>query len=200
MKKKVLFVGPVPPAVGGVAAFMELLLASSLDAEYELGCFDVLAEEFRGGKNAARGLWRKALMYARFVIRAHSHGADLVHINASSHQSFWFSSFFLLLAKYLCRKKVIMRIGGGEFERFYEDHPLRGLIRFFLRRPDALIVQSTRWKDFFHNRAGAARARVLPNGVDNKAFDAVPAARGISGVSGGKILVFIGYCPFFVAN
>ncbi len=102
--------------------------------------------------------------------------ADVVQIQASDFLTFWEAVYYMLTARLLGRR-VIMRLGGA-FDRFYEVSPnaVRAMIRWAIRRPDRLIVQSGYWAELV---AGLGRTRgvfVLPNWMPDRLI--APVARG----------------------
>ena len=74
---------------------------------------------------------------------------DLVQIQSSDYYSFWESSYYSVMAKQR-GVPVVVRY-GGVFDRFYEGSNARvqKMIRWLLRQPDAIVVQSESWKKIF---------------------------------------------------
>ena len=90
---------------------------------------------------------------------------DIVQIQASDFLTFWEAIYYVLVARLLGRR-VIMRLGGA-FDRFYEasPNPVRTMIRWAIRRPHRLIVQSHYWADLVAGLGRTEGVFVLSNWV-----------------------------------
>jgi len=90
---------------------------------------------------------------------------DIVQIQASDFLTFWEAVYYVLTARLLGRR-VIMRLGGA-FDRFYEASPdaVRTMIRWAIKRPHRLIVQSRYWADLVAGLGRTEGVFVLPNWV-----------------------------------
>jgi glycosyltransferase involved in cell wall biosynthesis len=166
---RILMVGPWPPSHGGVSAFggvttfMCNVVRSPLKERYEFVPFTTsrpskrniegdnygYAAVFRGGlKRVVQGilitLWHLALY--PFVVLARR--PAVIQVQASDFQAFWEASLYVLMARIL-RRPLVLRIGGS-FNRFWESSgaQARSAIRWVLRQPSVLVVQSQYWKDY----------------------------------------------------
>src|SRR5919204_5345366 len=179
-RPKVLMVGPWPPTTGGVTTFMRNVVRSSLREAYDFVPFTTsrpskrnakednygYAAILRGGlKRVAQGvlitLWHLAIYPWTVLAKRPS----VIQIQASDFQVFWESALYLLMGK-LLRRPVVMRIGGS-FDRFYQasGRLARAAIRWTLRQPAVLVVQSEYWKNYVAPLAPAAATVVLANFV-----------------------------------
>lgn len=168
---KVLMVGPWPPTKGGVTTFMRNVVRSSLRERYEFVPFTTsrpgkpnvkgdnygYAAIFRGGpKRVMQGifitLWH--LMTYPFVVLTRR--PSVIQVQASDYQAFWEAALYVLMGK-LLHRPLVLRIGGS-FNRFFESSGAlaRAGIRWTLRQPDVLVVQSEYWKNYV---AGFGRTR-----------------------------------------
>jgi glycosyltransferase involved in cell wall biosynthesis len=105
----------------------------------------------------------------------------IIHIHGASYGSFYRKFIFVLLSKYLFRKKVIYHIHGARFDLFYEGAPkpngekqlfprlTKILVNFILKRIDLLICLSNSWESYFINclKISEDKVSVLNNVVDN---------------------------------
>jgi glycosyltransferase involved in cell wall biosynthesis len=100
----------------------------------------------------------------------------IVQIQASDFLTFWEAIYYLLVAKLLGRH-TIMRLGGA-FDIFYRTspRPVRAAIRWAIRRPDRLIVQSLYWADLVAGLGRADGVFVLSNWVPDRLV--APVTRG----------------------
>ncbi len=177
--KRVLLVGPFPPTVGGVTTFLQNLVSSSLQQRFEFEPFSISRppkpnvvdnDRYRAVLSGGPGRLFRALAVtlrnaARFPWVVWRSKVDIVQLHSSDYWSFWESSLYLLMARLLGRR-CVMRFGGC-FDSFYEGSsgPIRALIRWILRRPDVVLVQSESWRRFFSTIAPHTEIRILPNSI-----------------------------------
>ena len=93
---------------------------------------------------------------------------DIVQIQASDFLTFWEAIYYVLTAR-LLRRRVVMRLGGA-FDRFYDASPnaVRAMIRWAIRRPHRLIVQSRYWAELVAGLGRTEGVFVLPNWVPDR--------------------------------
>lgn len=93
---------------------------------------------------------------------------DIVQIQASDFLTFWEAIYYVLTAR-LLRRRVVMRLGGA-FDRFYDPSPnaVRAMIRWAIRRPHRLIVQSRYWAELVAGLGRTEGVFVLPNWVPDR--------------------------------
>jgi len=182
--KKILLVGPFPPAVGGVTTSLHNILYSDLCRQYEYTCFSNSRPPkrssmgshgykafFQGGFfRMLSGIFITLYHILIFPVRLRALRPDVVQNHTSDYFVFWENSLYLLWAR-LLGKKVILRM-GGVFDKFYRNsNPLaRLLIRRILQVPDVLIVQSNYWKSFICSLARPKKVRIVNNFLDVSAF------------------------------
>jgi len=190
-RARVLLVGPFPPTVGGVTTFLRNLTSSSLAERFDLVPFttsrppkkgvvdnDSYAAIWNCGlRRAVAGALVTAWHLAAFPFALNRSGARIVQIHSSDYYAFWESSLYMMMAR-LLRRRVVVRFGGA-FDSFYTRSGAiaRRAIRFFLSRPDVIVVQSEAWRRFFATIAPGERLRVVPNGVRVGEEVARPAGR-----------------------
>lgn len=179
-RARVLMVGPWPPTKGGVTTFMRNVVRSSLSHDYEFIPFTTsrpgkrnvahdnygYAAVFRGGlKRVVQGisltLWH-VMLYPWVVV---TRRPAVIQIQASDFQAFWEAALYVAMGKAL-RRPLVVRIGGS-FDRFYlaSGGCARAVIRWVLRQPAVLLVQSQYWKAFVAQLGRAADVSILPNFV-----------------------------------
>ncbi|GAB4039733.1 glycosyltransferase family 4 protein [Spirosoma jeollabukense] len=90
---------------------------------------------------------------------------QIVHIQASSHGSFYRKLVLFLTAKYGFGKQVIYHMHGSRFEGFYHnsDPISKFLIRYLVEHADLVIGLSDYWRDFFSQNFRVRRLEVLGN-------------------------------------
>jgi glycosyltransferase involved in cell wall biosynthesis len=179
-RPKVLMVGPWPPTKGGVTTFMRNVVSSELKFKYDFIRFTTsrpgkrnvkrdnygYSAIFRGGlKRVTQGvvitLWH-LLIYPWVVV---ARRPSVIQIQASDFQAFWEAALYVLLGKVL-RRPIILRIGGS-FDRFFEASGAmaRAAIKWTLRQPSLLVVQSEYWKNYVDRLGGTGATVILNNFV-----------------------------------
>ena len=176
----VLVVGP-GEGTGGVITFQRnLILHSTLDSNWSFRQYNlsriphtvsksVIYEKqtFSFLRSGKRHFLKNAAIVARnfSLFSVELRRADLVQLQSSDYFAFWEAAIYLLMAK-AQNKPVSMRF-GGTFNVFYnETSPqTQALIRYLLTLPDAIIVQSEMWKQFFSTIAPPERLHIMPNAV-----------------------------------
>jgi glycosyltransferase involved in cell wall biosynthesis len=105
----------------------------------------------------------------KFIIKILKNKPDVIFLLTSSYLDFLDNSIFIHLAK-LFRQKLILRIGGGGFEYFYQNsgRMMKKYIRKVIKKSDKLICQSEYWKNYFsgNNFKEANNIHILPNLID----------------------------------
>jgi glycosyltransferase involved in cell wall biosynthesis len=173
-------VGPWPPTTGGVTTFMRNVISSPLKEQYEFipfttsrpGKRNVNGDNygyiavFRGGlKRVAQGicitLWHLAVYPWVVALRRPA----VIQVQASDFQAFWEASLYVLMGR-IFRRPIVLRIGGS-FNRFWESSGARAraAIRWTLRQPSLLVVQSKYWSDYVAGIGRTAPTIILNNFV-----------------------------------
>jgi glycosyltransferase involved in cell wall biosynthesis len=121
---------------------------------------------FLGGpKRVAQGiaitLWHLSI-YPFIVL---TRRPSVIQIQASDFQAFWEAALYIVMAKAL-RRPVVLRIGGS-FDRFFESSGAfaRSAVRWVLRQPTLLVVQSLYWREHIARLGRAEGVVVLNNFV-----------------------------------
>ena len=92
----------------------------------------------------------------------------IVHIQGSSHGSFYRKFILFIIAKYGFKLKIIYHMHGSRFERFYvqSDFISRKLVKFLAENSDIVICLSDYWKNFFNSSFRTKRLEILGNVID----------------------------------
>ena len=179
-RPRVLMVGPWPPTRGGVTTFMRNVVSSPLKEKYDFVPFTTsrpgkrnvkgdnygYAAVFRGGiKRVVQGifitLWHLLLYPGVVLVRRPA----VIQVQASDFQAFWEAALYVLTGKVL-RRPIVLRIGGS-FNRFFEASGAlaRAAIKWTLRQPALLVVQSEYWRDYVAGLGRAGAIVILNNFV-----------------------------------
>jgi glycosyltransferase involved in cell wall biosynthesis len=191
-------IGPLPPPVGGVANFVQNILAYfSSHEKYDI-------EVIRTGEKGPRvqplsQLLHDMRQFLRFAIKYKRYNAEIIHIHTSSYYSFLRNVPYFFWARYLSDAQVVVHLHGGMFREFYNSTNalVKSLIRWMLRSADAVIVTSPSWIDLIKEISGRDGSFfALANGFEPSIFhpmDRQESRRRIGLKDGGKMLVSVGY-------
>lgn len=176
LNNNVLVVGPYTGA-GGVVTFQRNLIEiSDLKSRWNFTQYNIVRppqkKESNHHYNAilqqdfSRFIKASAITAKNFLRYFHAlKSIDVVQIQSSDYYSFWESAYYALVAKKY-KKPVVVRY-GGVFDVFYNNSSPRAqkVIRWFLQQPDAIIVQSQSWKDFFSTLLPAHKIHIVGNAI-----------------------------------
>jgi glycogen synthase len=158
---KILVVGPVPPPYGGVAVFVERLVAALRGRGLETRLLNPLAWDAEGGL----GRVKKALAFVPMFFN----DADVVHDNVGPY--FWQSAAGRWLygtALALSGKPVVLNVHQGKFPEIFAAlaPPAQQAIRRILRRLRLVVSDNEHIREFLlREGVPADRVTVLPSFV-----------------------------------
>jgi glycosyltransferase involved in cell wall biosynthesis len=187
-KIKVLMVGPAPPQLGGMEAFIGELLKTDLKDKINLNLFDISKPKLTNRRSNQevvgydsifkRKLQLTLLSYSyslifffRYLYHLAMFRPHIVHIHTASYTSFWEKIVYLFIAKALGRK-VILHSHGGFFSEFYENSAgfAQYLIRITFNACDMVFVLSESWRTFFKTISPIRSIQIVPNGIHLEPF------------------------------
>lgn len=141
--------------------------------------------------------WQLILFFLRqYILFINTLRSDtdirIVHLQGSSHGSFYRKLVLFLTARYGFGKQVIYHMHGSRFEDFYHrsDPVSKRLIRFLVERADTVVCLSAYWQNFFAQNFRIRRLEVL-NNVIHERQPTEPALRPEAGTNALKVL-FLG--------
>jgi glycosyltransferase involved in cell wall biosynthesis len=204
-----LYLGPLPPNVGGIATFVSSMLNSELKEKYTLLAFDTGRPTFGVSRSVSgysligrigfltmvQSVFSTIFHLLSFPMILLIRKPDIVHINTPSYWSFWENTLYLVMSRFF-NKKVILHIHGGKFNCFYlsSNTVSRFMIRSIMVFPHIIIVLSPTWKRILSEFSPKARIVVLPNFVETSSFkDSIPKKASLN-VADKKIIniLFVG--------
>lgn len=109
--------------------------------------------------------------YCSFVKTLSTDNAiQIIHIQGSSHGSFYRKLVLFVTAKYGFNKQVIYHMHGSRFEDFYHnsDPVSKFMIRFLVEQSDLVIGLSEYWRIFFAQNFRVRRLEVLGNVINQR--------------------------------
>jgi glycosyltransferase involved in cell wall biosynthesis len=98
---------------------------------------------------------------------------DIVHVHSSHAVSFYRASFYVLFARYVWRRPVVLHIHGSSFHTFVRDAstPVRLYQELVFGASDEVIVLSEYWRDVVSERVPRSKISIVPNAVDPALYD-----------------------------
>ena len=183
-RRRVLLVGPGPPAMGGIASVLDAIAASGVGERFALERFVTSARHA-----PPYGLAGRALSAARarglgfdgaFDLEARAQLRDfaaalatrpsLVHLHCSHGWDFWLSVRIARLARRANVPALLHSHGNFDVEVPRWSALRRALFPRALRVPQRLVVLSESWKRWFAQHLDPARIEVVYNGIDTRRF------------------------------
>jgi glycosyltransferase involved in cell wall biosynthesis len=103
---------------------------------------------------------------------------DVVHVHTSHSLSFYVSAPYVLLARWLWRRPVILHVHGSSFDAFLEDAsaPAARFQGAVFDACAAVVALSEGWRDVLSARVPRERIVVVPNAVDPDEYEPDPTA------------------------
>lgn len=174
-KPSVLFIGPTPPPLQGVAVTTDCLLHSSLADDFRLVHLDTTDRRpmDNSGHLDLRNLYLAMVHAMRFLILLVTERPSIVYVPiAQNALGFLRDSLFMLPARWLGARLVIHLHGGG-FGQFYGSTNafVRLVVRLCLSQVNLAIVLHERFRGSFGNLLPASRVAVVENGIVDEFVD-----------------------------
>ncbi|MFW6079407.1 MAG: glycosyltransferase family 4 protein [Gemmatimonadota bacterium] len=177
-RPRLLLIGPLPPPFAGPEIGTKTLLESGLRRRWRI---DHLNTTIRRS-NAEKGRVGPALLtgWARFCAglarRLARRPERVLYLATAANATGWVrDATFLVLAKLVFRRPVVMQFRGGHFRTAFGEapRPVRAALGALLRRADRMLVQAERLRAEFEGILPPDRVDVLPNGVDVERLQSV---------------------------
>jgi glycosyltransferase involved in cell wall biosynthesis len=177
-RRRLLFVSPLPPPIGGISNWMIAVRDSALNDAFEIrvvnsspSAADVTGASrlrLRRVVDALRTLCQVALELLRF--RPH-----LVHVNTSYFWAFLRDGVAIRMAR-VAGARTLLHLHGGDFPEWVEGSGagVRSFVRATLRRCDCVIALTAHTQRWLTSEIGQERVRYLPNFVRLDAIGAPP--------------------------
>jgi glycosyltransferase involved in cell wall biosynthesis len=170
MKKKIIFLGPLPPPYMGPSLATEVLLNSKLKDEFDLIHLDT--SDHRGLETlGAIDFWNIYLPLKFYVILIKliiTKKPDLVYIPISQETlGYLKDSIFIIISK-LFRRKVVCHLRGGNFKNWLNraSSATNWYVKKVHSLVDGQIVLGENLKYLFKDLVPEEKIFVVPNGKD----------------------------------
>jgi len=182
-KLKVLFVGPLPPPVHGVAVLQEILVTSDLKNRFNLAVLDI-ADRGRNAQktigkltfgNVATALWSCWRLLWKLVIFR----PDVVFLFISQNQWGFFRDAVMIRLAHTLGARIVANLNGAGFRDFYESCPLvrQRRMRRTLGKISVVQVLGCNLRPIFDGLIPEDRIEVTPNGISSSQYFEVAEAR-----------------------
>jgi glycosyltransferase involved in cell wall biosynthesis len=178
---KVLLAMPLPPPYSGIETSTEMLLASPLKERYRLVHFDTSNKV----SNASRGRFDRhnvasslKLLFKLLLVLARER-PELAMMNMPANRNGFIKFASMVLPCVWRGSKVVGRISGGHFDKFYSREPrwFQAFVRFTLHRLHAVTVLADVLKCTLDSIVPSKKLWTVYNCLDPELFDGLPVTR-----------------------
>jgi glycosyltransferase involved in cell wall biosynthesis len=173
---RVLLVGKGPPDRGGIASFLQILLASDLGSRHEIRLLNLTRDEVpRAGRLTSANVRRTLSDTVR--VGKEAGRAEVVHIHTALVPAVTLvRAGMLCLAARIRGAKVALHVHSGLVELWLTTRARRALARVLLSSAHRILTMSNPTRDALAGALGERRISVVDNGVDVDRFHPGDAA------------------------
>lgn len=188
-KKKIVFVGPLPPPVTGQSLACEVFL-EALQSRYDVEVIDINKSDL----NSGRASWSRItdMLGVAWRVTCAQRKADLVYFTIT--ESFLGNlKDMLIYGACLPRldRLVIHLHGGAGMARLLQGRALRQANSWFLRRMGAVIVLGPRLAKIYAGLVQPSRIKQVPNFAEDRFFLQDSEVAGKFAASGPIRILFL---------
>lgn len=176
MMKKIIMMGPMYPAIGGMATVLENLSKSILVDEFNI-LFWNTAKETSENRSFITAVKKRLSILIGFYKKIKEYKPDYIHIHTcSGFITFFLDSCFALISR-LLGIPYIMHIHGATFDSFLKSQSKLKLkfIMNVLNNSKKVVALTDEWKNIFENEFGLKNVTVILNGVPPVEFIRQPS-------------------------
>lgn len=165
MNDRYLIIGPLPPAIGGIAT-----IVGTLKNEFEGDPKTVFLDTAKFTEGSS-GYMRPLKSLVQVVTAALQTRNGAVFMFSSAQASFWEKCLWCLIFKIFGWRTVVQMVDGN-FPRFHEEMsgPVKWLASILMKNVDTLAAQSPRWRAFYEEAFPGTAVKVVSPGVDTEFF------------------------------
>ena len=165
MTNPCLIIGPLPPAIGGIATIVGSL-KNALHGDESV----VFLNTSPAAKPGYRIL-RPFRSFLNVALAAARSPRGTVLMFSSAHASFWEKCLWCLVFKLFGWSTVVQMVDGN-FPRFHRamSRPAKWLASRLIGNVDIIAAQSPRWKAFYEGIFPRTAIRIVSPGVDTQFF------------------------------
>jgi len=170
--KKIIMMGPMPPAIGGMATVLDNLSKSELVNLCNVVFWNT-AKETSNNRSLFSAIKVRLAIWYKFYNTLKKEQPDFVHIHTcSGFTTFFLDACFALIARW-CDVPYFIHIHGATFDKFLESLPNIKLnfILGILKKSQNVIALTAEWQILFENDWDMKNVQVIVNGVPTVDFD-----------------------------
>jgi glycosyltransferase involved in cell wall biosynthesis len=169
LKRRILFVAPLPPPYAGPEVANETLINSSLREQFELICLksNLNLTNTNKGKVTLRSFFALFILIFRMIGLIVFRQPDIVYTLLSQNFSgFIRDSLFVLITK-MSGRRLVLHFRGSNFGNFYDRQNIifKKYIKFILTLTDTLIIEAFWVKNIFTQFIPAHKIKIIYNPV-----------------------------------
>lgn len=182
-----MIVGPTSPLIGGISTYIDGLLRSKLNTEFNFICFSTnhsantsvpCSDDYGAVFSIPFKYFFKCVLTAiyhifKFPVVVFKNKPDIIHIHTSGYLTF-FENFFYIFTSKILNKIVILHIHSGDFDIFYNKSSflVKKFIKHVLCLPDQILCLSVNCKEFLTNEMKLKKnIYTIYNGYDSSIFN-----------------------------
>ena len=172
--KKIIMMGPMSPAIGGMATVLNNLSESAVVNFFHITFWNT-AKDTPINRSIFFAVKRRLVILRKFYITLKQEKPDFVHIHTCSGLiTFSLDASFALIARWFGIPYFI-HIHGGKFEDFLNGQSNIKLkfVLGTLKKAKNVIALTPEWQALFEKSWNMKNVKVLLNGVPNPHFDRV---------------------------
>lgn len=172
MMKKIIMMGPMYPAIGGMATVLENLSKSILIDNFDI-IFWNTAKETSDQRSFITAVKKRLSILFSFYRKVKEFKPDYIHIHTcSGFITFFLDSCFALISR-IFKIPYIIHIHGAAFDRFLKSQSRLKLnfIMNVLHNAKNVVALTDEWKNIFENEFGLKNVTVILNSVPRVDFN-----------------------------
>lgn len=168
IKKKIIFVGAIPPPHHGVTIYNEKILNSKLFSYF--GTFYLDISDHRNLNNLGKfdliNIFLAVKNLLLLIIKVLKIKPAIVYLAISQNIAYLRDGLFILLSKCLSGAKVVIHLHGSYFKQYYDESCwiIKKFIDLTMKKVDLAIVLGDSLKYIFNR--WVKNCKVVPNGTD----------------------------------
>lgn len=191
----VLVLGESLPLTGGIANVLQDQFASSLSQSFKLVLFDT-RKRTRPSRTIVEGVTAQSILLFAWLVKLLTFRPNLVHIHAGGGDDIFRKGWDVFLAK-ICRRRVLLHIHGGDFDKFFlpENASQLERIRRIFQHCSGVVALSDYWRSLYARILDRDAIHVVNNCVDTRLYhsvDRVAARRSLNLPTTAPVVLHLG--------
>jgi len=171
-KKQILFIGPLPPPLGGVAIINESFQKLNYN-DYEIISFNTSRgneKEDLYNVNILKKAWPQLIIIKKFFFFVKNNEFFIANLFVTSGLGFLREIFFILILKFFKKNFIIHFHSKKKGEFFLKKNKIQ-ILAFFLNMADKIIVLSNDHYQYFIQFFKKEKMTIIENFVDYDLYD-----------------------------